>query len=108
MPVDFMLVLVLLIDALEKRLSNCADPVERKRLRKMIADLDGWFERCLAERFADRDKRVDSARRRLDAARERLRRSGHGSARLEEVLQEISAVLAQLHGWWEQGVKSEK
>jgi len=104
MPVDFMLTLVLLIDALEKRLAGCGDKQERIRLRRMVESLDGWLERCLMERFSHRDVLVDRARRHLDGARKRLRRLNPRSTRLEAVLKEISTVLVQLNGWWEQQV----
>lgn len=105
MQVDFMLTLVLLIDALETRLAGCRDKRERSRLRRMVDSLDGWLERCLMRRFSRRDVLADRARRRLDSVRKRLRRMNPHSTRLEEVLKEISTVLVQLNGWWEQEVK---
>ena len=105
MPVDFMLTLVLLIDALETRLAGCRDKRESNRLRRMVDSLDGWLERCLMQRFSRRDALADRAQRRLDSARKQLRRMNPHSTRLEEVLKEISTVLVQLNGWWEQEVK---
>jgi len=113
MPVDFMLTLVLLIEALEERLSRCRDKREGARLLKLVENLDGWLERCLVERFSRRDAMVDRARRRLDSARSSLRRLRPHGTRLEDVLKEISTVLVQLNGWrltmnQEAGTRSEK
>gem|GEM_PF-2079685 len=99
-PVDFMLTLVLLIDALEERLAGCRDKSQSNRLRHMVDTLDGWLERCLMERFSCRDALVDRTRRRLDSAQSRLRRLHPQSTRLAEILKEISTVLVQLDGWW--------
>lgn len=98
--VDFMMAVVLVIEALESRLPECEDEEERRRILKTVARLDGWLERCLSARFAGRDEWVNKARSRLDKAMKKVAGHSPGSERLQEVLAEISGVLTGLDSWW--------
>lgn len=99
-PFDFMMAVVLMIDALEARLPECDDGEERRRILETVDRLDGWLERCLSARFAGRDVWVDRARRRLNAAMKKVAGRSSGNERLHEILAEISGVLTGLDSWW--------
>ena len=100
-PVDFMLVLVACMDALEARWDNAADPAERARVRRLLEHLDTWLERCLDARFAHREAALTGAEERLDALQRRMERQAGKRDDSPQILGEISSVLERLDNWWE-------
>lgn len=100
MPIDLMLALLLLIEALESRLAEVVDEEEIRRTRETLIRMDGLLEKCLACRFTERDRLTAKTTKELKAARRKALRWRESQIPWNGFLSEISALMSRLDALW--------
>ena len=100
MPIDLMLALVLLIEALESRMVEVVDEEEIRRTRDTLNRMDGLLEKCLACRFRERDRLTAKTTKELKSARRKTLRWRESQIPWIGLLGEISDLLCRLDALW--------